>query len=88
MIAQGFGCTKDFPKKWNNSAYFRLRKILCGFKDQARGRHPGEKCELGLGPELNILFVVHAERDEECIRIISARKALRKGIREELKQVG
>jgi len=46
MIAQGFGFTKDFPKKWNNSAYFRLRKILCGFKDQARDRHPGEKCGL------------------------------------------
>ena len=30
---------------------------------------------LGLGPGLNVLFVVHAERDEDCIRIISARKA-------------
>jgi len=30
---------------------------------------------LGLGPDLNILFVVHAERSEDIIRIISARKA-------------
>ena len=30
---------------------------------------------LGLGPNLSVLFVVHAERDEETIRIISARKA-------------
>jgi len=30
---------------------------------------------LGLGPNLNVLFVVHTERDEETIRIISARKA-------------
>ncbi len=30
---------------------------------------------LGLGPELKVLLVVHAQRDEGCIRIISARKA-------------
>lgn len=30
---------------------------------------------LGLGPNLNVLFVIHAERDEETIRIVSARKA-------------
>jgi uncharacterized DUF497 family protein len=30
---------------------------------------------LGLGPNLNVLFVVHAERSENIIRIISARKA-------------
>ena len=30
---------------------------------------------LGMGPKLNILFVVHAERSEDTIRIISARKA-------------
>jgi len=30
---------------------------------------------LGLGPNLNVLFVVHAERSEDIIRIISARKA-------------
>ena len=30
---------------------------------------------LGMGPSLNILFVVHCERSEQRIRIISARKA-------------
>jgi len=30
---------------------------------------------LGMGPQLNILFVVHAERSHDRIRIISARKA-------------
>jgi uncharacterized DUF497 family protein len=30
---------------------------------------------LGLGPKLKVLLVVHAERDEKTIRIISARKA-------------
>jgi hypothetical protein len=30
---------------------------------------------LGMGPSLNILFVVHCERSENRIRIISARKA-------------
>lgn len=30
---------------------------------------------LGMGPTLNILFVVHCERSENRIRIISARKA-------------
>ncbi len=30
---------------------------------------------LGMGPFLNILFVVHCERTENHIRIISARKA-------------
>ena len=28
---------------------------------------------LGMGPSLNILFVVHCERSKSCIRIISAR---------------
>jgi hypothetical protein len=46
MIAQGFGFTGDFLKKRNNSAYFRLKKIPCGFKEQARTRHPGEICGL------------------------------------------
>jgi len=46
MIAQGFGFTRDFLKEWNNSAYFRLKKIPCEFKEQARARHPGEKCGL------------------------------------------
>jgi len=48
MIAQGFGFTRDFLKERNNSAYCRLKKIPCGFKEQARARHPGEKCGLGL----------------------------------------
>ena len=30
---------------------------------------------LGMGPELKVLFVVHALNCEDCIRIISARKA-------------
>lgn len=30
---------------------------------------------LGMGPNLNILYVVHATRDNDVIRIISARKA-------------
>jgi uncharacterized DUF497 family protein len=33
---------------------------------------------LGMGSYLNILFVVHCERSENCIRIISARAADRK----------
>ena len=33
---------------------------------------------LGMGPYLNILFVVHCERSESRIRIISAREADRK----------
>lgn len=33
---------------------------------------------LGMGPSLNILFVVHCERTENRIRIISARKSDRK----------
>ncbi len=33
---------------------------------------------LGMGPSLNILFVVHCERSESSIRIVSARKADRK----------
>ena len=46
MIAQGFEFTSDFLKERNNSAYFRLKKIPCGFKEQARARHPGKKCGL------------------------------------------
>ena len=37
---------------------------------------------LGKGPELNILFVVHAPRGDDCIRIISARKASRGEIKQ------
>ncbi len=43
MIAQGFGFTRNFLKERNNGAYCRLKKISCGFKEQARARHPGEK---------------------------------------------
>jgi len=42
MIAQGFGFTRDFLKERNNRAYFRLKKIPCGFKEQASARQPGE----------------------------------------------
>ncbi|MCA1804383.1 MAG: BrnT family toxin [Xanthomonadaceae bacterium] len=41
--------------------------------------HPEQRFKtLGLGPDLNILFVVHAEREADCIRIISAWKADRR----------
>ncbi len=46
MIAQASGFTRNFLKEQNNSAYFRLKKIPCGFKQQARARHTGEKCGL------------------------------------------
>ena len=46
MITQRFESTKDFMKEWNNSVYFRLNKILCGFKDQVRACPSGEKCGL------------------------------------------
>jgi len=48
IIAQGFGFTRDFLKKRNTSVYSRLKKISCEFKEQARARHPGERC--GLAP--------------------------------------
>jgi len=56
MIAQGFGFTRDFLKEWNNTAYCRLKKITCGFKEQARARHPGEKC--GLASLLRLVAVL------------------------------
>jgi uncharacterized DUF497 family protein len=37
---------------------------------------------LGMGPKLDILFVVHVERNEDTIRIISARKADRSEIKQ------
>ncbi|MCZ6669059.1 MAG: hypothetical protein O6932_10385, partial [Gammaproteobacteria bacterium] len=52
IIAQGFESTRDFLKERNNSAYCRLKKILCGFKEQARARHPGDKG--GLSPVINL----------------------------------
>jgi hypothetical protein len=48
MIAQSFGFTRDFLKERNNRAYFRLKKIPCEFKEQARARHPGVKCGLDI----------------------------------------
>jgi len=44
-VPDGF-VTKDFTMEWNNRVYFRLSKILCGFKDQVRARPSGEKCGL------------------------------------------
>ena len=32
MIAQRFEFTRDFPKARNNTVYFQLRKMVCGFK--------------------------------------------------------
>ena len=43
---------------------------------------------LGLGPELRVLFVVHAQRGEDCIRIISARRAGRSEIRQYFQGMG
>ena len=37
---------------------------------------------LGMGPTMNILFVVHVEHSEDTIRIISARKADRSEIKQ------
>ena len=42
MITPRFGSTKDFGKERNNLVYFRLSKMLCGFKDQVRARPSGE----------------------------------------------
>ena len=50
MIAQGFGFAGDFPKEWNNSVYFRLRKIPCKFKEQERAHLSREKCGLTQTP--------------------------------------
>ena len=43
---------------------------------------------LGLGPGLKVLFVVHAQRGEDCIRIISARKADRSEVRQYYQGIG
>lgn len=42
---------------------------------------------LGLASFLNILFVVHAEKDADTIRIISARKADRKEVKQYYKGI-
>ena len=44
-VAYGF-VTQNFTKEWKNRVYSRLSKMLYGFKDQARARPSGEKCEL------------------------------------------
>jgi len=56
-VPDGF-VTKDFTKKWNNSVYSRLSKMLCGFKDQVRACPSGEKCGLGASESLNQPFPV------------------------------
>ena len=40
-VPDGF-VTKHFAMEWNNRVYFRLSKMLCGFKDQVRDRPSGE----------------------------------------------
>ena len=47
-VPDGF-VTKDFVRERNNSVYFRLNKILCGFTDQVRARPSGENCGLSQG---------------------------------------
>jgi hypothetical protein len=39
MIAQRFGFTRNFLKERHGPLPVRLKKISCGFKDQARVRH-------------------------------------------------
>jgi len=55
MIAPRFESTKDFAKERNNLVYFRLSKMLCGFKDQVRARPWGGICGLGPAPTPVIL---------------------------------
>ena len=47
-------------KEWNNSVYFRLNKILCGFKDQVRARSSGEKCGLEAYLTLSMVRLIRA----------------------------
>ena len=42
---------------------------------------------LGLGPHLNVLYVVYAYHDKDCIRIISTRKATTKEARQYYKGI-
>jgi hypothetical protein len=53
-VPDGF-VTKDFAKEWNNRVYFRLSKMLCGFKDQVRARPSGETGGLHPAPDPVIL---------------------------------
>jgi hypothetical protein len=58
MIAQTFGFTRYLLKEWNNSVYFRLKEIPCGFKVQVRARQSGEKWGLATDLVIKILGVV------------------------------
>jgi hypothetical protein len=60
-VPDGF-VTKDFTKKWNNSVYSRLSKILCGFKDQVRARPSGETGGLTPAPA-PVILVRNAGQD-------------------------
>jgi hypothetical protein len=55
MFTPRFGFIEDFAKKRNNLVYFRLSKMLCGFKDQVRARPSGETYGLSPGPAPVIL---------------------------------
>ena len=44
-VPDGF-VTKGFAKQRNNRMYFRLSKMLCGFKDQLRAPPSGETYRL------------------------------------------
>ena len=46
MIAQGFGFTRDFLQSEIRTVIPLLQQIPCESKEQARARHPGEKCGL------------------------------------------
>ena len=59
MITPRFEFTKDFAKEWNNLVYFRLSKIICGFKDQVSARSSGETCGLHPAPA-PVILVRHA----------------------------
>ena len=54
--------------------------ICCSQPDEYEGRiifHPFPYTVIGLDSRWNLLYVVHVEREENVIRIISARKATR-----------
>ena len=53
-VPDGF-VTKDLAKEWNNRVYFRLSKMLCGFKNQVRARPSGETGGLHPAPAPVIL---------------------------------
>jgi hypothetical protein len=53
-VPDGF-VTKDYAKESNNRVYYRLRKMLCGFKDQVRARPSGETGGLHPAPAPVIL---------------------------------